>query len=72
MVDLLLMTSFLIFFLGTNVSGLKPESSSSPSNSLDCDKEINKYKLLSKDLSDVKVQNMQRTLHRQENKKPYS
>ena len=29
-----------MFFLGTNVSGLRPESSSSPSNSLDCTKQM--------------------------------
>ena len=34
--DLGFNTSFLMFFLGTKVSGLRPESSSRPSNSLDC------------------------------------
>lgn len=35
LLDLVFKTSFLMFFLGTNVSGLRPESSSRPSNSLD-------------------------------------
>lgn len=40
--DLGFNTSFLMFFLGTKVSGLRPESSSRPSNSLDCKEEKHK------------------------------
>ena len=56
--DLLLITSFFMFFLGTNVPGLKPESSSNPSNSLDWknkDKATNELRNVNKQNKTVQV-----------------